>query len=132
MDDAKRQAAGFPSPGATRYAITDPTLRHVPEGTAGLTVANMDTQNLPTMSPAIPHTSYPSQVKGAFSGGFEVPLAREDMFADFFNKRRALGKDPAGDRRAFEISAVSQNVDQEWIDNLSTAIEKKRAGGSSW
>lgn len=132
MDDAKRQAAGFPDVASTRYAITDPALRHAPEGTTGLTIAKMDTSAAPTNDAAIPHTSYPSQIKGAFSGGFEVPLAREDVFPDFFKGRRAAGVGALGDRRSFEISSVNQPVDQQWIDNLSAIIEQRKAAGQGW
>jgi hypothetical protein len=132
MDDAKRQSAGFPDVASTRYAITDPTLRHAPDGTSGLTVAKMDTEASPITDPAIQHTSYPSQVKGAFSGGFEVPLSREEVFPDFFKGRRARGVGTGGDRRSFEISSVNQPVDQQWIDSLSEAIERKKATGRGW
>lgn len=132
MDLAPRRKAGFPDIAATRYAISDPAIRDAPEAITGLTVAKLATDGDVIRQPLIPHTTYSTQLPGEFMGGFEVPLAREDVFPDFFRKRRDMGVDPYGDRRSFEISNVQQKATPEWVDTLSSIIEEGKRLGIKW
>jgi hypothetical protein len=129
MDLAPRRDAGFPDVAATRYAISEPGLRDMPEGITGTSIAKIDPKMGVISEPWMPHETYSTQIGGEYLGGFEVPLRREEVFPDFFARRRELGVDPYGDRRSFEISNVLQQITPEWQDNLSRLIELRKQRG---
>lgn len=130
MDLADMQKLGFPSVAATRLAITEPSLLDLPSHQAGSSIARLDPTGRVITDPAKPHTTYSTQLGGEYVGGFEVPVPRDIMFPDWAAGRRAEGKDPFGDRRAFEMNTASriQNADQKWLDGVMEYVEKAKRG----
>jgi len=75
-----------------------------------------------------PHKTYDTQLGGVYQGGLEAPVPRELMYPEFFAKRRAEGRDPAGDNRAFMLAPVVQPANQQWLDGVMGYIEKAKRG----
>jgi hypothetical protein len=126
MGLAKYQEMGFPSVPSSRAAILEPDLMEVPLNASGFAIAKMDPSGKVLSSPRNPHTTYNTQLGGEYVGGFDVPIPRELMFRDFFGSRRAQGAPTSGDNRAFMLSNVTQNADQQWLDGVMTYAEKQK------
>lgn len=121
---------GFPNAGSTRFAITEPGLIGKPTGSSGFSVARLDPQGRVIPDPTIPHTTYNTQLGGLdYRGGTEVPIPRDVMFPNFFAQRRASGAPVLADDRAFSMSNVSQQADQQWLDGVMRYIEEQRRLG---
>lgn len=118
--------AGFPDLPSTRYAITEPKLLDAPYHSSGFSIAKMDPTGKVISNPANPHTSYDTQLVGQFVGGLDRNVPRDIMFPDFYRARRMMGADPAGDRRAFDLSTPIQNANQEWLDGVMKYMESVR------
>jgi hypothetical protein len=124
---ANLQNKGFPDIASTRYAITDPSMIGKPTGMSGYSVARLDPNAGYTNKPEVPHTTYPSQLLGGdYRGGLERQVPRHIMFPDFYKERRAAGIPTKGDDRSFTLKRVSQDANQEWLDNLMKWIERDR------
>jgi hypothetical protein len=124
---ANLQNKGFPDIASTRYAITDPSMIGKPTGVSGYSVARLDPNAGYTNAPKAPHTTYPSQLLGGdYRGGLERQVPRNIMFPNFYKERRAAGIPTEGDDRSFTLKRVSQDANQEWLDNLMKWIERDR------
>jgi hypothetical protein len=118
------QKAGFPEIGSTRSAISVPELIGQPTGVSGYNIAKLDPTGRLISSPAVPHTTYNTQMAGqGFLGGLETQVPRNIMFPSFYKERRAEGGVERADDRAFTIGNVSQVADQEWLDNIMRFLQ---------
>jgi hypothetical protein len=124
----KYRQAGFPDVASTRAAITEPDLMDAPLWSSGFSVAKMDPTGRVIPDPRTPHKTYDTQLGGVYQGGLEAPVPRELMYPEFFAKRRAEGRDPAGDNRAFMLAPVVQPANQQWLDGVMGYIEKAKRG----
>lgn len=130
MDLADMQKLGFPNVAATRLAITEPKLLDLPSHASGSSVALLDPTGRVITDPAKPHTTYRTQLGGEYIGGLDTPIPRDIMFPTWAQGRRAAGKDPFGDRRAFEMNTPTrvQNADQQWLDGVMGYLEMVKKG----
>tara|TARA_R110000823_G_C15901411_1_gene496987 strand:- start:208 stop:1629 length:1422 start_codon:yes stop_codon:yes gene_type:complete len=127
---SKWQNAGFPDIASTRAAITEPGLLGVPSGTSGHAISRMDPTGRQIKDPSVPHATYPVQLGGEYVGGLEQGLPRDVMFPGFYAGRRKAGMPTQGDDRAFALTKdVSQNADQQWLDNIMKYLSRNPGGG---
>lgn len=126
MGQAKIQNLGFPDVTATRVAITEPELLNARLGSSGYTIAKIHPEGETTQSPKIPHSTYKTQLKGDYVGGLETQVPYEVMFPEFFEARRAGGFNPSSDYRSFSLSKFSQPLNQQWLDQVMTYLEKSK------
>jgi hypothetical protein len=122
----KFQKEGMPDIGSTRFAISEPGLVGQPTGATGYAVSRVDPENTIVESPSVPHSTYDTQMRGQYLGGFDQSLPREAVFPDFYAARRAAGKPPSSDDRAFSMSNVSQTADQKWLDDIMAYLEENQ------
>ena len=126
MAQTKTQKMGFPNVASTRIAITNPEYLNLPHATGGMTIGKIS-KDQPILENIItPHPTYNTQIAGEYIGGFEVPVPRQFLAPDFYAGRRAAGKDPQGDARAFQLSKPTQEATPEWVDSLSEYIEMQK------
>jgi hypothetical protein len=59
---------------------------------------------------------------------YEYGIPRILEFPDFFARKRAEGKDPMQDRRAFEITPVLQKQRPEVVDNKEIYLDMVKRG----
>lgn len=123
MDKAEWRNKGFPNVTEARFAIQDPALRDIPAGVeqyGGQSIARIDDAGTmrPTSGLLMPHGTYGTDLKGGYVGGFEEAVPRSLLFPEFYQQRRSLGVAPAGDNRAFQMKAVLQPTNQEWLDGV--------------
>lgn len=124
MDKAGYRDAGFPDIGQTRVSITDPELLNVDPFAAGLTVGRPT--GLLTDEEFIRHPSYEWQIGGDYEGSLGN-LPGPILWRDFFEARRAVGKSPAGDQRAFMMTSpqMTQRVDQQMVDEINAYLSRQ-------
>jgi hypothetical protein len=122
----EHQGKGFPDIGSTRAAITDPRFIGQPTGVTGYSMARLDPTGKIITNQQAPHITYRSKLAGKYLGGLDEHIPREIMFPDFYAGRRAAGKKPLSDDRAFTMSNVHQVANQKWLDNLMKHIEATR------
>jgi hypothetical protein len=122
MATAPFQKAGFPDVASTRKAIIEPELLNLPSGAAGMTVAKMDPGGRVIKDPAIPHTTYNTQLGGQYVGGFDRPIPRGVMFPDWMATRPPGEPGPMNDY-SFERQTVAQPANQQWLDNIMRYIQ---------
>jgi hypothetical protein len=120
----KYQKAGMPDIVSTRFAITEPELLGRPTGASGYAISRMDPSGRLVTDPTVPHTTYPVQLGGkGYVGGLLDNVPREVMFPDFYATRRAAGIPTRGDDYSFGMSNVSQDADQQWLDNVMQYLQ---------
>lgn len=126
MDAAKFQGAGFPDVASTRAAVTEPALMDVPTGSAGLSIARINPENLIVEDPIFKHGTYPVNTGGEYGGEFELPMDFRDIFTDFTDARRLLGdKLPKDDLRSMSFqSPAIQEFDDEWLNRIMPTYEQ--------
>jgi len=66
------------------------------------------------------HPAYTYGLQGEVVGKLGRPVSYQHMFPDFVEARRAAGKDPKGDPRAFDLSAPSQTITPDMVASMST------------
>ena len=123
------RGAGFPDPAAIRKAIMEPALADVPVYHGGYSVGRIDTDRPIVKDPVMPHSTYNTQLAGEVKGGLDVALPHTELWADFFNARRAAGAPASGDRLAFERATPAQLIDQRALDRLMPMVEQLRRRG---
>lgn len=80
MDTGKFKKLGFPDVGKTRYAITQPRLRSVPENMTGMNIGRIDTDAGVLYDPTTPHNSYNTHILGEYVGRLENPIPMDFLF----------------------------------------------------
>jgi hypothetical protein len=127
MDKAGYRDAGFPDIGLTRVSITDPELLNVDPFASGLNVGRPT--GLLTNEEFVRHPSYEWQIGGDYEGGLGN-LPGQILWRDFFEARRASGKSPAGDQRAFMMTSprITQRVDQQMVDEVNAYLSRLEQG----
>jgi hypothetical protein len=125
METAPMQAAGMPEVGAARWATNHPDLGTEKGLPTGAAIARMRPGAEVNRNPAVPHTTYATQLPGDYLGGVES-IPRELMFPDWHAGRRAAGKSTATDQRAFSMGRVEQPANQEWLDRIMRHYEQQR------
>lgn len=126
---------------AARYAVTDQYQASMPTGMGGVSVGRIDTNNPIITRPQAPHSTYDTQMRGQYIGGFELPLSQEFLFPDAFAdyaKRTYLDK-KSGEVRPFtsahktyslKTELPAQRVTPQMVDQYMTALEDARRRGS--
>lgn len=126
MGLAEYQNMGFPNVASTRAAILEPDLMDVPLNASGFSIAKMDPTGRVMSAPPNPHTTYNTQLGGEYIGGLDASVPREIMFRDFFDQRRMENAPTSGDNRAFMLSNIAQNADQQWLDGVMQYLEQQK------
>lgn len=119
------QKRGFPNVGETRFAITDPNLMDTPLHQGGQAVGRITDEDI-MYDPLFPHKTYNTQLGGQYMGGDIEGIPRDILFPDFAKSRRAAGVDPAGDYRSFHLGIPTQQMDQEWLDQLMKHLQGRQ------
>jgi hypothetical protein len=118
------QSMGFPDIPATRKAIMDPLLYETPTNEAGFRIARMDPTGRIVENPLNP-SDYPTAMAGEVAGQLDKGVDYKDMFSTHFNNRRLLSQPESGDYYSFSRAHPIQYADQEWLDSIMKAQEKK-------
>jgi len=120
------QENGFPEIGSTRYAITEPALIGQPTGVSGYAISRLDPSAPVVHDPLVPHSTYRTQMlANGYRGGLDAHVPRNIMFPDFYKMRRAAGAPVKADDRAFTMSDVSQNANQQWLDGIMQYLRSR-------
>jgi hypothetical protein len=120
----------FPSIAEARTAITEPRLLEEPTASVGHNIARFNPEGIVTYETDKPHYSYTGVIKahpteGGYAGEAEQTLPMKDVFQQYFDIRRALDKPEGSDLRALSMSIPIQKFDNEWLDRVKKAQEKK-------
>jgi hypothetical protein len=118
------QSMGFPDIPATRKAIMDPLLYETPTHESGFRIARMDPTGRLIENPLNP-SDYPTAMAGEVAGQLDKGVDYKDMFSTHFNNRRLLSQPESGDYYSFSRAHPIQYADQEWLDSIMKAQEKK-------
>lgn len=118
------QGKGFPDIASTRFALTEPSLLDAPFNSAGYSVAKVDPNGIVTRNPAVPHSTYDSQIAGQYAGGLLRSVPRDVMFPEWYNARRAAGLPESADHRSFDLVKPIQKADQQWLDGIMSYLER--------
>jgi len=127
MDTGNFKKMGFPDVGKTRYAITQPRLRSVPENMTGFNFGRIDTDAGVLYDPVNPHSSYNTHIRGDYIGRLENPIPMEYLF------QRRLLEDPdiAGrnflpqtlrNSLAYSPAKSAQRLDDRFFENYNRLI----------
>lgn len=118
------QKQGFPDIASARFAITDPRMVHTRSGDVGLEISRaMPNAGLITQ-PQIPHSTYPVQIRGDYTGGFGVPLPYEVGLPTHFADSVGLNRDASGVQRSIQMSMPSERLDQQYVDRAMGFLEQ--------
>jgi len=136
MGQSSFQGAGMPDVGAARFAITDPSLLHAADYSAGRTIAKLDPSGRIIYSPAVPHKSYRHQLAAdpevGYVGGFEydVPMRviNKEWIDDQISKKPQLADNDSQLAYSYRMSAPAVRMTPEVVDRLSTYMDLKRRG----
>jgi len=88
MDTGNFQKMGFPDVGKTRFAVTQPRLRSLPENMTGMNIGRIDTDAGVLYDPTNVHSSYNTHIRGDYLGRLDNPIPMEYLF------QRRLLEDP--------------------------------------
>lgn len=138
LDSANAMAAGFPDIGANRVAATVPDLLYAPEGASGYMISGLSGAKnaVGGNAPDIRHSNYPRRLDGEYFGGLEHSIPRELMWRNYAKVMQGSGYDPVQVhsylftrtpkeiKEAFGSDPRIQPLDQEWVDDVSTYLEK--------
>lgn len=125
--------------GAARYAVTDPTQFDMPSGIAGTGISELDVTKGIIDSPSVPHTTYPIQARGLYTGSLEMPMRQEDLFRDpfraYFSPNYVTGKGAAGPLDSANATYTQktqlrpQLVDAQLVDTYGKMLENAKKRG---
>jgi hypothetical protein len=128
----KFKGSGLPDVAHARLSVTEPSLLDEPLGSAGFTIARMDPEGKIIESPVREHGTYSTPLGGQYEGSLERVIPYKKFFPSFEERRRLFGASPAGDYRAFSLSPVSQELDQEWLDTVMKSLGKDKPSVSEF
>jgi hypothetical protein len=126
LDTGRAEAEGL-SIGDARLAITDPNLAHMPTEIAGYNIGRMTPEIID--KPAVPHSTYDTQIGGSYEGSFDRPMPASALFLDFYDDLAARGMAPDKYTRALMMNKVTQPADQRWLDRVMPEWERMGAEG---
>jgi hypothetical protein len=132
MNTAKFRDMGFPDVAQARLAVTEPSLVEEPLGGAGFTIGRLDPTGKVIETPVREHSTYPVALGGKYEGSLESLVPYKEFFPSFEEKRRLLGANPASDYRAFSMSPVFQELNQEWLDAVMKSMGKDKPSVSEF
>lgn len=132
MGTTKFRDMGFPDVAQARLAITEPSLVEEPLGGAGFTIGKLDPTGKVIEAPVREHATYPIALGGQYTGSLERLVPYKEFFPSFEEKRRLLGARPSSDYRAFSMSPVFQELNQEWLDTVMKSLGKDRPSVSEF
>lgn len=124
LDTGTIEAEGV-SVGDARLAITDPNLAHMPSEIVGYNIGRMTPEIID--KPAIPHSTYSTQIGGSFEGSFDRPMPASVLFPDFYGSLAARGTARDKYTRALMMNKVTQPADQRWLDRVMPQWERMGA-----
>lgn len=123
---AKHQKAGFPNIEQTRFAITHPALIHSPSTTMGPMFAKMKKGAPVIDNPSYVHETYPTAIEGQYLGGLLDLVPHNIMLRDWAKSRNVGDTLSSPDQRSLSMSGVYQPLDQQWLDETMSYIERLR------
>ena len=121
---AKHQKAGFPNIEQTRFAITHPSLIHSPSSTMGPMFAKMKKGAPVIDNPDYVHETYPTAIQGEYLGGLLDLVPHNIMLRDWAKSRNIGDTLSSPDQRSLTMSSVYQPLDQQWLDETMSYIER--------
>lgn len=139
MDLGTAREGGFPDLGQIRYAMTDPRLRDVPTGAAGLTVSRFDP--LAGVEKASGHGTYPTAILGSDVGTMGQSIPWHIAAPDIHDALMAM-RDKAGNLNPIKFAErpdyyaagklpenfKTQVAHQRWVDMNSQYLEDVASG----
>jgi hypothetical protein len=127
MNKAEFQKLGFPEPAAARFATSDRILLDKPIGSTGYEIMQFAPKDRVVKDPAVPHETYPVNLRGEYAGSLADTVPAEVYFKDYYEGRRLMGSPKSSDTRAFTMSSPIQYHDQAWLDNIMGFITARDA-----
>jgi hypothetical protein len=129
---------GFPDVSAVRAIVSEPSMSNRVNDPSGMLsptggrIVEFDSDPVLPMSgqgntPSF-HKTYGQGIGGTDLGGLDIPVPRILLTPDFFQARRAEGKDPSSDRRSAEISNVLTRITPPIADDVSNYMEYYNRG----
>ena len=128
MDTGRYQKEGFPDIGSIRKSVIEPELMNVPSLYGGYNIGKVDPGRVIT-DPKLPHETYSHQLGGQYLGGLAQSVPPEILFPDVMKSLRSDLTLPQVQRK-FEMGNVSQDLNQQWVDNIMHHLEQSRQGTS--
>ena len=132
MGTAKFRDMGFPDVAEARLATTEPSLVDSPLGMAGFTIAKLDPTGKIIETPIRKHGTYSDALGGKYEGSLESLVPYKKFFPTFDLYRRSFGANPSSDYRAFSLSPISQELDQQWLDSVMKYMGKDKPSVSEF
>jgi len=129
---------GFPDVSAVRAIVSEPSMSNRVNDPSGMLsptggrIVEFDSDPVLPMSgkgntPSF-NKSYGQGIGGTDLGGLDIPVPRILLTPDFFQARRAEGKEPSSDRRSAEISNVLTRITPPIADDVSNYMEYYNRG----
>tara|TARA_R110000868_G_scaffold67865_4_gene200982 strand:- start:5678 stop:6814 length:1137 start_codon:yes stop_codon:yes gene_type:complete len=118
---------GIPDIGKLRIANTAPELLNAPDMSSGFAIGKYNPEVGRIINPSVTHNTYNSQIAGSPMGTFGIQLPYETVFPDFSKLMQTKYiKSINNPTYMAMLDPPIQYLDQEWVDNLSQAIENFR------
>tara|TARA_R110000868_G_scaffold148295_1_gene370046 strand:+ start:2178 stop:3893 length:1716 start_codon:yes stop_codon:yes gene_type:complete len=129
---------GFPDVSAVRAIVSEPSMSNRVNDPSGMLsptggrIVEFDSDPVLPMSgqgntPSF-HKTYGQGIGGTDLGGLGIPVPRILLTPEFFQARRAEGKEPSSDRRSAEISNVLTRITPQKADDVSNYMEYYNRG----
>lgn len=129
---------GFPDVSAVRAIVSEPSMSNRVNDPSGMLsptggrIVEFDSDPVLPMSgkgntPSF-NKSYGQGIGGTDLGGLDIPVPRILLTPEFFQVRRAEGKEPSSDRRSAEISNVLTRITPPIADDVSNYMEYYNRG----
>ena len=129
---------GFPDVSAVRAIVSEPSMSNRVNDPSGMLsptggrIVEFDSDPVLPMSgqgntPSF-NKSYGQGIGGTDLGGLDIPVPRILLTPNFFQARRAEGKEPSSDRRSAEISNVLTRITPPIADDVSNYMEYYNRG----
>jgi hypothetical protein len=138
MEKRAFRDVGFPDVSAVRAVVSEPSMSNRVNDPSGMLsptggrIVEFDSDPVLPMSgqgntPSF-HKTYGQGIAGTDLGGLDIPVPRILLTPDFFQARRAEGKEPSSDRRSAEISNVLTRITPPIADDVSNYMEYYNRG----
>ena len=138
MEKDSFRRAGFPDVASVRAIVSEPSMSsrvNDPSGMLAPTggrIVEFDSDPVLPMSgkgnAPVFHKTYQQGISGTDLGGLEIPVPRILMVPEFFQARRAAGKDVSKDRRSAEISNILTEITRPKADDMSNFMDYYNRG----
>lgn len=121
LDKAAYRKTGFPDPGEVRFAVSEPRLLGLPQGSSGFTLMKVKPTG-ETLKEGHQHGTYAQKIPSpeGYSGGFPHVTPVDKMFPEWYGKQLPKTKgDPTLLQQSLMTQFPRQKADNEWADGIA-------------